>query len=85
MPRVAGSADNPAYAGLPGSAGCERSDDSSGQSHLGRRCLLEVEVSGHNLESSQILGFCIDFLNHRGGSMIFFKVYLLSPFTKYSN
>jgi hypothetical protein len=24
-----------------------------------------VEVSGHNLESSQAWGFCMDFLNHR--------------------
>jgi hypothetical protein len=23
------------------------------------------EVSGHNLENSQTLGFCMDFLNHR--------------------
>ncbi len=34
-----------------------------------------IEVCGHNLESSQTLGFCIGFLNHREGGMVF----LLSP------
>jgi hypothetical protein len=38
-----------------------------------------VEVSGHNLESSQTRGFCMDFLNHREGGMFFYKVFLLSP------
>ncbi len=32
-----------------------------------------VEVSGHNLESSQTCGFCIDVLNHRFSS---FTVYI---------
>jgi hypothetical protein len=31
-----------------------------------------VEVSGHNLESSQTRGSCMDFLNHRKGGMVFF-------------
>ncbi len=34
-----------------------------------------VEVSGHNLESSQTGGFCMDLSNHREGV----KVFLLSP------
>ncbi len=40
-----------------------------------------VEVSGHNLESShsQTWGFCMDFLNHREGQMLFYQVFLLSP------
>ncbi len=38
-----------------------------------------VEVSGHNLESSQTYGFCMDFLNHREGVMVFYQVFLLSP------
>ncbi len=38
-----------------------------------------VEVSGHNLESSQTWGFCMDFLNHRQGGTVFNKVFLLSP------
>ncbi len=37
-----------------------------------------VEVSGHNLESSQTLGFFIHFLNHREGGMDFYQVFLLS-------
>jgi hypothetical protein len=37
------------------------------------------EVSGHNLESSQTCGFCMDFLNHREGGMVFYQVFLLSP------
>jgi hypothetical protein len=37
------------------------------------------EVSGHNLESSQTWGFCMDFLNHREGGMVFFyQVFPLS-------
>jgi hypothetical protein len=38
-----------------------------------------VEVSGHNLESSQTWGFCMDFLNHRVGGMVFYQVFLRSP------
>ncbi len=38
-----------------------------------------VEVSGHNLESSQTWGFCMDFLNNREGDMGFYQVFLLSP------
>ncbi len=38
-----------------------------------------VEVSGHNLESSQTWGFCMDFLNHSEGGMVFYQVFLLSP------
>jgi hypothetical protein len=34
-----------------------------------------VEVSGHNLESSQTWGFCMDLSNHREGG----KIFLLSP------
>jgi len=30
---------------------------------------LFVEVSGHNLESSQTWGFCMDFLKHREGGI----------------
>jgi len=37
------------------------------------------EVSGHNLESSHTWGFCMDFLNHREGDMVFYQVFLLSP------
>ncbi len=37
-----------------------------------------VEVSRHNLESSQTWGFCMNFLNHREG-MVFYQVFLLSP------
>jgi hypothetical protein len=37
-----------------------------------------VEVSGHNLESSQTWCSCMDFLNHREGGMVFFQVFLLS-------
>ncbi len=36
-----------------------------------------VEVSEHNLESSQTLGFCMDFLNHREGGLAFYQVFLL--------
>jgi hypothetical protein len=35
------------------------------------------EVSRHNIESSQTLGFCMDFLNYRKGGMIFYQVFLL--------
>ncbi len=38
-----------------------------------------VEVSGHNLESSQTWGFCTDFLNHREGGKVFYQIFLLSP------
>ncbi len=38
-----------------------------------------AEVSGHNLESFQTWGFCMDFLNHREGGMVFYQVFLLSP------
>ncbi len=38
-----------------------------------------VEVFGPNLESSQTQGFCIDFLNHMEGDMVFYQVFLLSP------
>jgi hypothetical protein len=38
-----------------------------------------VEVSGHNLESSQTWGFCMDFLNEREGGMVFYPVFLRSP------
>jgi hypothetical protein len=31
-----------------------------------------VEVSGCNLESSQTWGYCLDFLNHREGGVVFF-------------
>jgi hypothetical protein len=33
-----------------------------------------VEVSGHKLEISQTGGFCMDFLHHREGGMVFFQV-----------
>ncbi len=32
-----------------------------------------VEVFGHNLESSQTRGFCVDFLNQREGGMVFIR------------
>jgi hypothetical protein len=38
-----------------------------------------VEVSGHNLESPQTLGFCMDFLNHGEGGIVFYQAFLLSP------
>ncbi len=38
-----------------------------------------VEVSGHNLEISQTGSFCMDFLNHRVGGMVFYHVFRLSP------
>jgi len=41
-----------------------------------------VEVSGHNLESSPTLGFCMDFLNHWEGDMVFYQVFLLSSLQK---
>jgi hypothetical protein len=37
-----------------------------------------VEVSGHN----QTLGFCMDFLSHGEGGMVFYQVFLLSPLQK---
>ncbi len=36
------------------------------------------EVFGHNLESFQTWGFCMDFLNHRDGGVVFYQVFLLS-------
>ncbi len=39
----------------------------------------QVEVSGHNLGSSQTWGFCMDFLNHCEGGMVFYQVFLLYP------
>ncbi len=38
-----------------------------------------VEVSTHNLETSQTWGFCMDFLNHKEEIWIFYQVFLLSP------
>jgi hypothetical protein len=38
--------------------------------------------SGHNLEISQTWGFCMNFLNHREGGMVFYQVFLLSPLQK---
>jgi hypothetical protein len=38
-----------------------------------------VEVSWHNLESSQTWCFFMDFLNCRKGGMVFYQVFLLSP------
>ncbi len=35
-------------------------------------------LSGHNLESSQTWGFCMDFLNQQEGAMVFYQVFLLS-------
>ncbi len=40
---------------------------------------VEVSVSGHNLKNSQTWGFCMDFLNHRVGGIVFNQVFLLSP------
>ncbi len=37
-----------------------------------------VEVSGHNLESSWTLAFCMNFLNNREGGMVFYQVFLLT-------
>jgi hypothetical protein len=31
-------------------------------------------VSGHNLESPQTLGFCMDSLTHREGGVVFYQV-----------
>jgi hypothetical protein len=36
-----------------------------------------VEVSGHNLERSHTWSFCMDFLNHRVGRMVFYQVFFL--------
>jgi hypothetical protein len=44
-----------------------------------RSRIHELEVSGHNLESFQTLSFCMDFLNHMEGGMVFYQVFLLSP------
>ncbi len=38
-----------------------------------------VEVSGHNLESSQTWGLWMVFFNHRKGGMVFYQVFLISP------
>jgi hypothetical protein len=43
---------------------------------------LNVEVFGHDLASFQNLGFCMDFLNHREGGMVFYQVFFLSPLQK---
>ena len=40
---------------------------------------------GHNLESSQTWGFCMDFLYHREGGMVFTSVFPPFSFTVYSN
>jgi hypothetical protein len=37
---------------------------------------------GHNLESSQTWGFCMDFFNHREGGVVLFQFFLLSPLQK---
>ncbi len=37
------------------------------------------EDPGHNLESSQTWGFCMDFLNHREGGVVLYEFFLLSP------
>ncbi len=43
------------------------------------------EVFGHDLdESAQTQGFCMDFLNHSEGGMVFYQVFLLSPWQKRS-
>ncbi len=34
-----------------------------------------VVFSGYNLESSQTWGFCMDFLNHREGGIVFYQVF----------
>ena len=44
-----------------------------------------IEVSGHNLESSQTWGFCMDFLNHREGGMVFCQGFPPFSFKVYSN
>ncbi len=41
-----------------------------------------IEVSGHNLESSQTWGFCMDFLNQREEGIVYEQVFLLSPLQK---
>jgi hypothetical protein len=41
-----------------------------------------VEVSGHNLESSQAWGFCMDFLNHREGGYGFLSGFPPFSFTE---
>jgi len=38
-----------------------------------------IELSGHNLESSQTWSFWMDLLNIRYGGMVFYQVFLLSP------
>ena len=43
-----------------------------------------IEVSGHNLESSQTWGFCMDFLNHREGGYGFLSGFLPFSFKVYS-
>ncbi len=44
-----------------------------------------VEVSGHNLESSQTWGFCIDFLNHSERWKVLYQVFLHSPLQSTGN
>ncbi len=36
-------------------------------------------VSGHNLESSETWGFCMDFLNQKVGGIVFYQVFFFSP------
>jgi hypothetical protein len=43
-----------------------------------RRMYNFFEVSEHNPEISQTVCFCMDFLNPRGGRMVFYQVFLLS-------
>ena len=38
-----------------------------------------VAVSGHNLESSQTWGFCMDFLSLGEGGVVFYQVFRLTP------
>ncbi len=42
-----------------------------------------VEVSGHNLDSSQIWGFCMDFINHKEGGIV--SCFPPFSYTVYSN
>ncbi len=39
---------------------------------------------GHNLERSQTWDFCMHFLNHREGGMVFYQVLLLSPYSHFT-
>ncbi len=38
-----------------------------------------IEVSSHNLGSSQTRGFCMDFVNHREEVSVSYHVFFLSP------